>query len=180
MSSTRSSGLTDLAVGFESNGFPASDAHRGYTLVEVLVVVLLVGITVGLVTVNLGHGDRDVVRDEAERLAVSLQQAQDEAVMTGTPLAWLGEVKGYRYLRRGPDRNWVPLEGGDAFPPRQLPAPVRVADVTGAAVRADAGALVVLSSIALASPVRIVLEANAERAAVEVGVSTRVVVEGGV
>jgi hypothetical protein len=40
--------------------------------------------------------------------------------------------------------------------------------------------LVVLSASALAAPVRIVLEAGSERAAVEVGATTRVVIANGV
>jgi len=39
--------------------------------------------------------------------------------------------------------------------------------------------LVVLSPSALTGPVRIVLEANSERAAIEVGADTRVVLGGG-
>lgn len=147
----------------------------GFTLVEVLVVVVLVAITVSFAVVKLEPDDRETVRSEAARLAVSIQQAQDEAVMTGSALAWRGDVEGYRYLRRGAGRNWVPLDGDEAFPARRLPLPVRLVDVEVGGLKAAAGALVVLSPSALASPVRIVLEANSERAAVEVGATTRVV-----
>lgn len=148
---------------------------RGFTLVELLVVVLLVAITVSFAVVKLGPADRETVLAEAARLAVSFQQAQDEAVMTGAGLAWRGEPQGYQYLRKGPDRNWIPLVDADVFAPRRLPLPVRLVDVEVGGLKLAPGALVVLSPSALTSPVRIVLEANSERAAVEIGAYARVV-----
>ncbi len=147
---------------------------EGFTLVEVLVVILLMAVTVSFVVVNLGPDDREKVRVEANRLAVSLQQAQDEAVMTGATLAWIGEGDSYHYLRRGPGGDWLLLAGEDAFSPQRLPAPVRLVDVEMGG-RKLARAVVVLSPFALAATVRIVLEADSERAAVEVGATTRVV-----
>jgi type II secretion system protein H len=152
---------------------------RGFTLVEVLVVVLLVAITVSFAVVKLAPDDRETVLGEAARLAVSLQQAQDEVILTGAGLAWRGEPKGYRYLRRGPDRSWVPLENDQAFSQREWPLPVRLVDVEVGGLKVSPGALVVLSPAALTSPVRIVLEANSARAAVEVGASARVVQDHG-
>jgi type II secretion system protein H len=146
----------------------------GFTLLEVLVVVLLMAVTVSFVVVNLGPDDREKLRGEASRLAASIQQAQDEAVMTGTTLAWVGEGDSYHYLRRGPGGDWMFLAGEDAFPPHRLPAPVRVIDVEMGG-RKLTRAMVVLSPVALAAPVRIVLEADSERAAVELGATTRVV-----
>ena len=152
---------------------------RGFTLVEILVVVLLLGVTVAFVAVNLGSDDREVLHGEAARLAMGLEQAQDEVVMTGAVLAWRGGADGYQYLRRGADGGWTPLDSDDAFPPRRLALPVRLVDVEVGGVKTAAGALVVLSPSALAAPVRIVLEAGSERAAVEVGATTRVVQVGG-
>lgn len=153
----------------------SSHFARGFTLVEVLVVLVLMAIIVSLAVVRFGPDDRETVRSEAARLAVSFQQAQDEAVMTGSAIAWRGEADGYQYLRRGTDRNWIPLNGDEVFPPHRLPASVQLVDVEVGGLKVSPGALVVLSPSALASQVRIVLEANSERAAVEIGATTRVV-----
>jgi len=139
------------------------------------VVVLLVAITTTFAMAKLGPDDRDTVLGEAGRLALGLQHAQDEAVMTGSGLAWRGDAGGYQYFRRGPDRNWVPLENAEGFAPHQLPLPVRLVNVEVGGLKVAPGTLVVFSPSALGSPVRIVLEANSERAAVEVGASARVV-----
>ena len=52
----------------------------GFTLVEVLVVMVLVGITLALIGLNLMPDDGRTVRNEAQRLALLLEQARDEAV----------------------------------------------------------------------------------------------------
>ena len=49
--------------------------NRGFTLIEVAVVMLVIVIVLGIVSVNL-EPDRDsIVRDEANRLALLLQTA---------------------------------------------------------------------------------------------------------
>jgi general secretion pathway protein H len=160
-------------------GHQGGRCSRGFTLVEILVVVVVVGIAVAFIAVNLRPDDRETLREEAARLAMGLEHAQDEAVLTGTTLAWRGEGDGYQYLRRGADGTWAPL-GDGVFLPHRLSPPVRVVGVEVGGARIAAGGLVVLSASALAAPVRIVLEAGSERAAVEVGATTRVVIANGV
>jgi type II secretion system protein H len=151
----------------------------GFTLIEVLVVLLLVAVTVGFVAVNLGADERAALREEATRLAAGLEQAQDEAIMTGAALAWRGAAEGYHYLRRSADGDWTPLDE-NAFRPCQLPPAVRLVDIEVGGVKVVAGGLVVLSPSALSGPVRVVLAAGSERAAVEVGASTQVFFGNGV
>jgi general secretion pathway protein H len=152
---------------------------RGFTLIEILVVVVLIAITLSMAFAKFAPDERDVVRGEAVRLAASLQQAQDEAVVTGVSFAWRSEAEGYEFLRRGADRNWVPLDATEVLSPRQLPSLVRVVDVEIEGQKVAAGTLVVLSPTGRASPVRVVLAANNERIAVELGTSARVVPANG-
>jgi general secretion pathway protein H len=152
---------------------------RGFTLIEVMVVVVLIAITLSVTFAKFAPDERDVVRSEAVRLATSLQQAQDEAVVTGVAFAWRGEPEGYEFLRRGADRTWVPLGATEVLSPRRLPSPVRLVDVEIEGQKIVAGALVVLSPSGRASPVRVVLAANNERVAVDLGTSARVVPANG-
>jgi general secretion pathway protein H len=152
---------------------------RAFTLIEILVVVVLIAITLSVAFAKFAPDERDVVRAEAARLAASLQQAQDEAVVTGISFAWRGEAESYEFLRRGADRNWVPLDATEVLSPRRLPSPVKVVDVEIDGRRVEAGALIVLSPSGRASPVRVVLAANNERVAVEFGTSAKVVSANG-
>jgi general secretion pathway protein H len=152
---------------------------RGFTLIEVMVVVVLIAITLSVTFANFAPDERDIVQGEAARLATSLQQAQDEAVVTGVAFAWRGEAEGYEFLRRGADRAWVPLDATEVLSPRRLPSPVRMVGVEIEGQKVAAGALVVLSPSGRASPVRVVLAANNERVAVELGTTARVVPANG-
>jgi general secretion pathway protein H len=152
----------------------------GFTLIEVLVVVVLVAITASLVVVSMRQDDRALVREEAVRLAESFRHVQDEAILTGTTFGWRGEPRGYEYLRRTPDRQWLPLqaEGGTTFV-RRLPESVRLVDVEVNGVKVDPGMLVLVSPSGTATNARVVLEASRDRAFVEIGAVPRVVMQHG-
>lgn len=147
----------------------------GFTLIEILVVVLLIAVTASMAVVALAPDDRGRLRDEAARLAMSFQHAQDEAVMTGRTIAWRGTADGYEYLRRGPDRTWVPVDADAAFRAHRFPAPVRLDDVELGGAKLGPEALVVLSPTAVAPDVRFLLASRDDGLAVEAGSAVRVV-----
>jgi general secretion pathway protein H len=56
-----------------------------FTLVELLVVVAIIGLTLAFVTVNLFPDDQAQAKREAERVAALLEQARDDAWFGGRP-----------------------------------------------------------------------------------------------
>ena len=52
---------------------------HGFTLIELVVILLIVGVVLGLVGIVYTRSPVDEVREEAERLAQQLQVLQDEA-----------------------------------------------------------------------------------------------------
>ena len=94
---------------------------RGFTLIELLVVLLIFSIMLGMLGINLGRGDRDHVRDEADRLVVLLQAARDEAILKGTILAVEFHPDGYRFLHLDNKGKLVPLANDDTLLPHVLP-----------------------------------------------------------
>ncbi len=68
---------------------------RGFTLLELLVVLVIAGILLGAVALNANPGDRQMLQNEAQRIALLLQLARDEAIVRNRPIAF--EADGYRY-----------------------------------------------------------------------------------
>lgn len=139
---------------------------RGFTLLEVLVVGVLIAILATLVSVKLAPDDRARLRDEAARLTALLTQARDEAVATGSPIGWRGSAEGYRFYRRADDRSWVVIERDEAFRPRAFAAPIRLVDLDIGAQKAAPEHLIVMSPAAVNPAFRITLGLNSTRIAV--------------
>ena len=117
-----------------------SNAHAGFTLVEILVVIAVIAIASTIVIVNLERDDRRMGLREASRLAGALEHAASLAQWQGETLGISAEGSGYRFWRRGADDRWATLSGDDVLAARILPAPFTVAAATfaGAPVAADA------------------------------------------
>lgn len=106
-----------------------SRSLRGFTLIEVLVVLVIVGVVVTLAVVRFGESDGSKLGREAERLAALLEVASDEAIASGATLGWRPEERGYRFWKRGDNAAWVPLEGNETLRPRELPEGMSIGDV---------------------------------------------------
>lgn len=69
---------------------------EGLTLIEMLVVLAIMGVMSSLVVVGLGAGAKEQnVQAEAQRLALSLQAASDEALTSDTPIVFRWDERGY-------------------------------------------------------------------------------------
>lgn len=99
----------------------------GFTLIEMLVVMLIMGLMLGMAVAIVQPDDRTRACVEADRLAQLLDLAAMEARFTGDPVAWTPDERGYRFWRMTPDARWVELRDSDALRPRTLPQGMRVA-----------------------------------------------------
>lgn len=99
--------------------------QRGFTLVELLAVIVIAGIVLALAAVNLMPSDAETARREASLLALDLERARDDAWFGGRPTAVLLADGRLQVLRIGPEREWQPVPGRS----RSLPAELRVASL---------------------------------------------------
>jgi general secretion pathway protein H len=156
---------------------PRRSARGGFTLVEVLVVVVIIAVLVSLVAVKLAPDARQSLREEALRLAALLAHAREEALVTGAPLAWQRTERGYRFVQRAPDRTWAPVDRDPSLRPRELPAGVGFAGIETAAAPTGAQALIVLAPTGLSEPFRITLALGPHRVRVSSDGASAAVVE---
>jgi len=85
-----------------------TDVSRGFTLLEILVVVAIVGIVSALAAVNLFPSDEEVARRETGLLALAIEGARDEAWFGGRPVALSIEETRVRQWRLTGERTWEP------------------------------------------------------------------------
>ncbi|MFQ5935691.1 MAG: GspH/FimT family pseudopilin [Acidiferrobacterales bacterium] len=102
---------------------------QGFTLIELVVVLLLLTVLVGMVGLNLGGGDSDDLRDEAERLALLLHTAQQEAILEGQVLALALAPRGYHFMRLSEAGTLRTIARDALLRPRELPAGVTISVV---------------------------------------------------
>jgi general secretion pathway protein H len=105
-------------------------AGRGFTLVEVLVVLVVMALGAGLVFANIGNDGRAEVEREAKRLAGALEHAAALAQWQNEMLGVSAEGGTYRFWRRGDASPWTPFSGDDVLAPRVLPSGLAAAPLS--------------------------------------------------
>ncbi|HEY5290926.1 MAG TPA: GspH/FimT family pseudopilin [Burkholderiales bacterium] len=98
-----------------------AEKGRGFTLIEMLVVLMIMGLFVGLVSTITRPDDRAVLRLEAERLSQLLDFAAAEAQLTGKSIAWTADGSGYRFWRSAEDSAWSEIRDSELLRARTLP-----------------------------------------------------------
>lgn len=94
----------------------------GMTLIEVIVVLVLIGLTTALVTGTIRTGSRGGT--EVDRLALVLEMAAEQARVRGAPIRFESLRHGYRFRRLDTDGNWQIIKDEAGFAERSLPPDV--------------------------------------------------------
>jgi general secretion pathway protein H len=95
---------------------------RGFTLLEMLIVVAIAGITLGVVSFNAFGGARQALQNDAQRIALLLQLTREEAILRNRPTAFEADSSRYRFLVRE-DSGWQLLEQDDMLRQREFKRP---------------------------------------------------------
>ena len=99
---------------------------RGFTLVELMVVLAIIGISLGLVSFNAMPSAAQNLEGEARRIALLLQLARDEAIVRNRLVAFEADGDNYRFLIRNETR-WDLVVNDDMLRERPFKgAPVRL------------------------------------------------------
>lgn len=113
----------------------------GFTLAEILVVLIVVGLAAGLAYAHFDRDPRDAVERESRRLAGALEHAALLAQWKDETLGVSASGNVYRFWRRAAAAStWEAISSDDVLAPRVLPSPLSVVarEYAGAAVAVDA------------------------------------------
>ncbi len=144
--------------------------QNGFTLLEVLVVILMIGIVLGIAVINLPRDNRDHLAIEAERFDALIGLASQQAVIGNRELALALTTNGYRFLSQDDKGDWQPITTGVLRPrtlPEEISLDIRLEGVklqpAGADEEQAAGQIYLLSSGEI-TPFELTLQTTGEAA----------------
>lgn len=91
---------------------------RGFTLLELLVVVVVVSIAAGLIVIRGTPGDSNYLQAEARKLSQLMRIAQQEALLKSKTIRFVANENGFEFQEFTGSR-WVPVVGETMLRPRQ-------------------------------------------------------------
>jgi general secretion pathway protein H len=99
----------------------------GFTLLEILVVIVIIGVMVSMATLSIGvlGADRQV-EEETRRFWAVLRQAREEAELQAIDVAIFVGATDYEFMRFDTRRNeWTPIVDDQLYAQRALPDGLR-------------------------------------------------------
>ena len=137
--------------------------QRGFTLLEMLVVLVIAGMLVSLASLAMTRNPRTDLNEEAQRLALLFESAGDEAQVRARPIAWQPVDDGFRFDMHTDD-GWRPLRD-DLLGPRRWEG-----GVTGVAISYPGSDVhpsrVVFGTESIDAPVQVTLFSSAGQATI--------------
>lgn len=126
------------------------NGQNGFTLLEIMVVVVLIAISATFAVINLERDADRIAELEARRFARLIEHARDESILSGRPYALQVDPVDRSYTFLQYQQQWSEVENDDVFRHRSFPEDLEIAfetpDVPGS------GNLLVIEGLGVIMP----------------------------
>ena len=121
-------------------------SNVGFTLVEILVVLLIIGITLGFALLSFGDfGEKRRIIVAAEQLTNYVKLVQHQAILDSNTFRINVTKDGYEALRFQPPATWSSITPKHMFHPQTFP-PGLIVQIIKANKKSDSSAIIIHAS----------------------------------
>jgi len=104
----------------------SSSQHNGFTLVEILVAMVIIGIVLGVALLRLNNNDSETeLKQEFGRLARMMELADQQAIFSAQEIGLLLKRDGYEFMVYDDKDKWQALDD-DLLKKKKLPEQVDI------------------------------------------------------
>ncbi|WP_165874596.1 type II secretion system minor pseudopilin GspH [Cocleimonas flava] len=97
-------------------------SHKGFTLIEIMVVIVIVAVLMGAVTLSFPPAGDKLLKENTERFSALISLAQDESILQSAEIALEIDDKGYGFYRNE-NNSWTALSEAP-FNKREFPSSI--------------------------------------------------------
>ncbi len=108
------------ATGIWSNSLSSIRTQHGFTLVELVVVMVIFAIIVTMATISIGDPQAKRIKHSSNQVASLIQLAKEQAIFNSQDYALSIWESGYGFYLLD-ESGWVPVTGDRIFRSRELP-----------------------------------------------------------
>ncbi len=98
--------------------------RRGFTLLEMVVVITLIAIIAAAISVSMQPDPRQALAEQARRVGLLMDVAADEARLQNVRITWEADLRGYRFVAQSGDRRET-FSGDDLLRERTWDPPLK-------------------------------------------------------
>ena len=99
--------------------------HRGFTLIELMAVVFIIGVILTFATISVGQHSDKSLEEEAKRLHYLIKLASEESVLRSTSMAMEFTKQGYQFVQIAGDK-FEPMKDDNLFRKREFPGDMKI------------------------------------------------------
>ncbi|MCK4744298.1 MAG: type II secretion system minor pseudopilin GspH [Sulfuriflexus sp.] len=99
---------------------------QGFTLLELLIVLVILGITISFTVLSFGlKNPQDELKEHGQRIAALMQLASEESILLGAELAMQFNNDSYLFLNLKEDA-WLEIANDPIFRQREFPEHIQI------------------------------------------------------